>query len=307
VTAPTPPLGLLLDVDGPIASPVTRSIAIPAIAADLAELANLGIPIAFNTGRSDAFLREQVIPPLLAAGLDEGVRVWGICEKGAVWMRITAAGAQEVTVDEQLRVPPAFDSEIERIVGEDFADLVFYDETKRAMVSVEQRTEVESEDFLAAQPALNEAIAEALREHGLGYEWGDARVPAADGDVGYRIDPTIISTDVESNRVGKDLGASSRGAGARWATLAPTTRWPTGCTRTAMTSCTSMCAPQTACRPRRIPCGTTRRSYTTRPGPCTFGVGWRSPAGLRTTTPTSAERRASCRACGARVTLRLCP
>lgn len=208
MTAPTPPLGLLLDVDGPIASPVTRSIAIPAIAADLAELANLGIPIAFNTGRSDAFLREQVIPPLLAAGLDEGVRVWGICEKGAVWMRITAAGAQEVSVDEQLRVPPAFDSEIERIVGEDFADLVFYDDTKRAMVSVEQRTEVESEDFLAAQPALNEAIAEALREHGLGYEWGDARVPAADGDIGYRIDPTIISTDVESNRVGKDLGAS---------------------------------------------------------------------------------------------------
>jgi hypothetical protein len=208
VTEHTPPLGLLLDVDGPIASPVTRSIAIPEIAADLAELANLGIPIAFNTGRSDAFLREQVIPPLLAAGLEEGVHVWGICEKGAVRMRITAGGAQQVTVDDDLRMPPAFGREVERIVREDFSDLVFYDDTKRAMVSVEQLTDVESEDFLARQPALNRAIAAALKDQGLGYEWGDERVPDAEGRVAYRIDPTIISTDIESNRVGKDLGAS---------------------------------------------------------------------------------------------------
>lgn len=208
MTEPTPPLGLLLDVDGPIASPVTRSIAIPSIAQDLAELANSGVPIAFNTGRSDAFLREQVVPPLLAAGLDESARVWGICEKGAVWMRITAQGAQEVTVDETLRVPDVLDREIERIVSDDFADLVFYDGTKRAMVSVEQLTEVENSDFLAAQPALNQAIAAALMEHDLGYEIEGDRIPDSAGAVGYRIDPTIISTDIESNRVGKDLGAS---------------------------------------------------------------------------------------------------
>ncbi|MFK4761792.1 hypothetical protein ACI3KS_12725 [Microbacterium sp. ZW T5_45] len=208
MTDPTPPLGLLLDVDGPIASPVTRSIAIPEIAADLAELANRGIPIAFNTGRSDAFLREQVIPPLLAAGLDDGVQVWGICEKGAVWMRITAAGAHDVTVDEGLQVPPAVDAEIRRLVEEDFSDLVFYDETKRAMTSVEQRTELDSTEFLARQPELNEAIAGVLRAHDLGYEWESARVPDSAGAIDYRIDPTIISTDVESNRVGKDLGAS---------------------------------------------------------------------------------------------------
>lgn len=208
MTEPTPPLGLLLDVDGPIASPVTRSIAIPRIAEDLAELAGLGIPIAFNTGRSDAFLREQVIPPLLAAGLDDGVRVWGICEKGAVWMRITAAGAQEVTVDEDLRMPSAFDSAVERIVGDDFSDLVFYDDTKRAMVSVEQLTDVESDVFLARQPALNRAIAQVMSDQGLGYEWEGDRFPDAEGRVRFRIDPTIISTDIESNRVGKDLGAS---------------------------------------------------------------------------------------------------
>ena len=106
MTDQTPPLGLLLDVDGPIASPVTRSIAIPAIARDLAELANRGIPIAFNTGRSDAFLRAQVIPPLLAAGLSDDVRVWGICEKGAVHMRITAQDLKKLGIIDDIIAEP---------------------------------------------------------------------------------------------------------------------------------------------------------------------------------------------------------
>ncbi|MBO0980786.1 hypothetical protein [Microbacterium sp. SD291] len=208
MTDSTPALGLLLDVDGPIASPVTRTIAIPSIVRDLAALADAGIPMAFNTGRSDAFLREQVIPPLLEAGLGEHVRIWGICEKGAVRMRITAAGAGEVTVDDGLRMPEAFGREVERIVREEFADLVFFDDTKRAMVSVEQLTDVSNEEFRARQPALDEAIAAAMTRHGLGYEREGERFPDAAGEVRYRIDPTIISTDIESNQVGKDLGAS---------------------------------------------------------------------------------------------------
>ncbi len=49
--APAAPLGLLLDVDGPIASPVSRSIAIPSIIEDLVSLVRVGVPIAFITGR----------------------------------------------------------------------------------------------------------------------------------------------------------------------------------------------------------------------------------------------------------------
>ncbi|UWF78683.1 hypothetical protein JRG78_07280 [Microbacterium sp. EF45047] len=205
---PTPPLGLLLDVDGPIASPVTRSIAIPSIARDLAELANRGIPIAFNTGRSDAFLRDQVIPLLVAEGLGDDARLWGICEKGAVWMRITAAGAGEVTVDENLRMPEAFARDMEQLVRTDFADLVFFDDTKRAMISVEQLTDIPNREFRDRQPQLNEAIAALMRRHGLGYEWEGRRAADAEGRIRYRIDPTIISTDIESNRLGKDRGAS---------------------------------------------------------------------------------------------------
>ncbi len=78
-----PPLGLLLDVDGPIASPVSRTIAIPSIIEDLVTLCGLGVPIAFVTGRSESFIREQVVQPLLAAGLGPvlfgGGRMFGVC------------------------------------------------------------------------------------------------------------------------------------------------------------------------------------------------------------------------------------
>ncbi|MCU1634977.1 MAG: hypothetical protein JWQ68_216, partial [Cryobacterium sp.] len=79
------PLGLLLDVDGPIASPVTRTIATPSIITDLVTLAAAHVPIAFITGRSAAFIREQVVGQLVASGLPDDVRMYGVCEKGAVW------------------------------------------------------------------------------------------------------------------------------------------------------------------------------------------------------------------------------
>lgn len=199
-------LGLLLDVDGPIASPVTRSIAVDGIAADLVALADAGCPIAFNTGRSDAFLREQVLPPLVEAGLSSTARVWGVCEKGAVWARMTPEGMAEPEVDASMVVPSACAAEIEALVDR-HPELSFYDHTKRAMVSVEQRTDVANEEYLAAQDAFDAEVIGILRRHGLGIERRGERYPDADGRIDYRVDPTIISTDVESVRVGKEVGA----------------------------------------------------------------------------------------------------
>ncbi|WP_245836240.1 hypothetical protein [Paramicrobacterium agarici] len=207
VTDARPPLGLLLDVDGPIASPETRSIAVPSIAPDLAALANAGVPIAFNTGRSDAFLREQVVPPLLEAGLSRDALVWGVCEKGAVWMQITADGAGDVTVDEELAMPDVVARDVDDLVKREYSDLVFFDDTKRAMVSVEQNTNISNESYLERQGEFDEKVAEILTRHWLGFEREGEKTPDTSGSIRYRIDPTIISTDIESIRVGKDLGA----------------------------------------------------------------------------------------------------
>jgi hypothetical protein len=43
--------------------------------------------------------------------------------------------------------------------------------------------------------------------HGLGARLGDREVPDAQGEVPFRVDPTIISTDVESVTLDKDRGA----------------------------------------------------------------------------------------------------
>jgi hypothetical protein len=120
-------LGLLLDVDGPIASPITRTIAEETIVADLVTMAAAGIPIAFITGRSDA--------------------------------------------------------------------------------SVEQRTDVDSATYREAQVAFNDAAFDLVATHGLGVRYGDRSRPDDRGDVPFRLDPTIISTDIESVLLDKDRGA----------------------------------------------------------------------------------------------------
>lgn len=202
-----PPLALLLDVDGPVASPVTRTVQ-PAIIADLLALAAAGIPVIFNTGRSADFIREQVMEPMIAAGMPADLLIHAICEKGAVWFSYTAAGAGAVHVDRELAIPQAFGDDVRRLVAEDYSAHMFYDETKRAMVSVEQQVAVANSDYREEQ-ALFDADAMALMgRHGLGVVRLDHHAPNSDDQIDYRVDPTIISTDIESVRLGKDLGAS---------------------------------------------------------------------------------------------------
>src|SRR6476646_8956982 len=151
VPSPSAPLlALLLDVDGPVASPVTRAVQ-PGIIADLVALAAAGVPVIFNTGRSDAFIREQVMEPMIAAGMPAGTLIHAICEKGAVWFSYTSTGPGPIHVARALAVPAAYGDDVRRLVAEDYAAHMFFDETKRAMVSVEQHIDVPSADYRAEQ------------------------------------------------------------------------------------------------------------------------------------------------------------
>jgi len=205
-------LGLLLDIDGPIASPVTRSIAIPSIIDDLIALTAAGAPIAFITGRSDAFVREQVMAPLFAAGLADalalpGARMFAVFEKGAAWATVGPDGMGETEIDRSVAVPPALVERVRALHTADFSDTMFWDDTKYAMISIEQRTDVAPAAFHEAQHRLNDAAFAAAVELGLGVRLGDRAVPDADGGIPWRLDPTIISTDIESVTLDKDKGA----------------------------------------------------------------------------------------------------
>ncbi|GAB3045420.1 hypothetical protein GCM10027052_29960 [Parafrigoribacterium mesophilum] len=202
-----PLLGLLLDVDGPIASPITRTIAIPSIVTDLVTLAAAGVPIAFITGRSDTFLRDQVVAPLLNAGLSPTAGMFGVCEKGGVWFPITASGMGAISIDDSIAVPQDYTDDLRNLVANGFSDTMFFDDTKHVMISIEQRRDVPHARYVAAQPAMNEAAFELLVRHGLGARLGDRERADAAGRVPFRVDPTIISTDVESVTLDKDRGA----------------------------------------------------------------------------------------------------
>ncbi|MCI2958490.1 hypothetical protein MN032_12370 [Agromyces atrinae] len=208
----SPDLGILFDVDGPIASPETRTIAIESILDDIVTLTRLGVPIAFITGRSDAFIRDAVITPLLARGLAEaldtpGARMFGVYEKGATWSTISSDGLGDVVIDESVAPPAALIDEIRSLVENEFSDIVFFDDTKRAMISVEQRTDVSNDDFRARRDAFDDAAYDAAIRHGVGVSHGDRRHPDDSGETPFRLDPTIISTDIESVLLDKDRGA----------------------------------------------------------------------------------------------------
>ena len=149
-------LGLLLDIDGPIASPLSRSISIPSILDDLVALTAAGVPIAFITGRSDSFVREQVIAPLLAAGLgpaldSPGARMFAVFEKGAAWATVDSAGLGAVEVDSSVAVPADLVASVRSLHAARFTETMFWDDTKRAMVSIEQRVDAAPADFQRAQ------------------------------------------------------------------------------------------------------------------------------------------------------------
>ncbi len=211
--APAPPAhrdhpvqGLLLDVDGPIASPVTRTVP-PGIITDLLLLAAAGWPVVFNTGRSDHFIRTQVMEPMLAVGIPTGVTFHAVCEKGGTWFSFTSDGAGEVFVDQELALPTSFADDIRDLVEEKYSHLMFFDETKLAMVSVEQSLDATNPDYLEGQAHFDQDVFDVMHSHDMGARRLERDDPDSSGEIGYRIDPTIISTDIESVRVGKDLGA----------------------------------------------------------------------------------------------------
>jgi hypothetical protein len=84
---------------------------------------------------------------------------------------------------------------------------MFFDHTKRAMVSIEQSTAIDTATYLPLQRDFDERAMRALQRRGFGVRRIDDVRGDSEGAVQWRIDPTIISTDVESILLGKDLGA----------------------------------------------------------------------------------------------------
>jgi hypothetical protein len=202
----TPPLGILLDVDGPVSSPETRTVA-AALLDDVRMLLAAGVPVVLNTGRSTDFAAEHVLDPLVAAGLPPAARLHAICEKGGAWTTAGPDGPGEVHTEPALQVPDVVRELLDALVRDGYGDAMFVDHTKRVMATVEARTDVPNDVYLERQRALDADLLAGLTAAGLGVRLRDERHPDADGRTPWRIDPSVIATDVEADDSGKALGA----------------------------------------------------------------------------------------------------
>jgi hypothetical protein len=96
---------------------------------------------------------------------------------------------------------------VEQRVAERYADTMFFDREKLAMISVEQIIEVPRSIYHEAQARFDDDVFERVLATGGGVQ-RERIVDLGDADhVTVRIDPTIISTDIEHPSLGKDLGA----------------------------------------------------------------------------------------------------
>jgi hypothetical protein len=203
----TPSLGIFLDVDGPVSSPETRTVA-TALLDDVRALLAVGVPVVLNTGRSTDFAADHVVAPLVAAGLPPAARLHAICEKGGSWMTAGPDGPGEVHTDPALQVPDVVRALLDALVRDGYGDAMFVDRTKVVMATVEARTDVPNDVYLRRQRAFDADLLAGLTAAGLGVRLRDERFPDADGRTPWRIDPSVIATDVESDASGKALGAA---------------------------------------------------------------------------------------------------
>jgi len=113
---------------------------------------------------------------------------------------------------------------VEGLARDEYAATMFVDDVKHVMISLEARTDVSPAEYQAAQASFEAQIYELLVASGLGLRYRGREAHDALGQMPWRIDSTIISTDVESVRLDKDRGAdraldwfASRGMTAqRW-------------------------------------------------------------------------------------------
>jgi len=192
----TPKRAYLFDVDGVLTNPEAKKIEQKEIFDELIKRLQEGEPIGLNTGRSLEFMILEVLQPLESKITEKVLlkNVFAIGEKGSAWITYDSHGVRTVRVDKLTSVPQAVQDEVKVLLEKPiYKNVMFYDETKLTMVSVELKHGKSIVEFQNPQKELTQELQILLMRHGLQSQ--------------LKIDPTRIATDIENVHVGKALGA----------------------------------------------------------------------------------------------------
>jgi hypothetical protein len=193
----TPAVAWLFDVDGVLTEPEHKIVREPALFDELIRRLARGEPVGTNTGRSLTFLGAGLLDPLEARVTDRRLLhgLIAIGERGSAWATYDTAGERTEHLDAGTPLVPALRDEVRALVQRpDLASVMFFDETKRTMISTELRPGKTIAEYEGPQRTLVAELHALLARHGL-----------ADR---YRVDPTSIATDIEYRGVGKAYGAA---------------------------------------------------------------------------------------------------
>lgn len=185
----------LFDVDGVITHPQQKRVTEPQILDEIVKRLKTGESVALVTGRSLSFLRDRVVNPLAKRIDDKQIlsNFLAIGEKGGNWLTFDESGSATEHIDESLSVPQSLQVEARQLVADRFSKTMFFDESKRTMISIEMKDGIPLKDFWPRQQELVPILNQLLAKHNLADQ--------------LKVDPTSIATDVESKNVGKTLGA----------------------------------------------------------------------------------------------------
>lgn len=184
----------LFDVDGVITNPERKRITEPRILDEIVKRLQNGEPVALVTGRSIDFMRDRVIDPLRDKIADPNLfnNFLAMGEKGGVWITYENGQEQE-HIDSDISIPQDLQNEVRKLIRNQFSDLMFYDESKKTMISTEMKDGTNLGDYHARQQILDQKLEELVKHHGLTEQ--------------LEVDPTTIATDIQNKHVGKDFAA----------------------------------------------------------------------------------------------------
>lgn len=191
------PTAWLFDVDGVLTHPEQKTVTQSAIYDELLARLQLHQPVGLNTGRSSVFI-EQVLMPLETRVRERGLLQYlvAIGEKGAIQLDYDKHGNRLSTIEPHLTAPPELQEDVRQLIQHKprYGDVMFFDETKQTMISLELRVDKTVADFRAPQEELVQELHGLLQRHGLEDE--------------FCVDATRIATDIQHRSTGKAYGTA---------------------------------------------------------------------------------------------------
>ena len=186
----------LFDVDGVLTSPKEKRVTQPEIFSQLIKRLEKGDLVGLNTGRAVDFMITQILDPLEEKISNKSLfkNIYAIGEKGATWITYDERGARKIDIDSKISIPIDIQYQIRKLVSQTpYSDTMFYDETKKTMISLEMKNRSPFADFKTSQTKLIQVLQNILNEN--------------QKNENIEIDMFRICTDVQNKNVGKALGA----------------------------------------------------------------------------------------------------